>query len=121
MQVSSPVAGKLARLVYSVSRDGKPVRDLEPYLASPLHLAVVDRTLLRFAHLHGELPPFLADAIFDPRDPALQHAHQYLPDRFGPRMDAYVTFPALGEYVLFGEFKRTGKIVVSRFELTVGK
>lgn len=43
----------------------------------------------------------------------------YLPAVFGPNVEAHATFPEPGVYYLFGEFKHEGKVLVSKFAITV--
>src|SRR5690606_21562207 len=48
-------SGTPERLVYSISRDAKPVPNLSPYLGAPMHIAVVQHNMRSFIHTHGEL------------------------------------------------------------------
>ncbi|HRH93925.1 MAG TPA: hypothetical protein PKV72_05340, partial [Candidatus Peribacteria bacterium] len=106
------------KLHYSISKDGKPVTDLETYLAAPMHLAIVRSDLLQFQHTHGEMPQSWWDALVNPRDP-MKHPHVILPDTFGPDIDAYTMFPFPGRYVVFGQFLHNGKVVTTRFEIEI--
>jgi hypothetical protein len=107
-------AGVMQKLTYEFSES-----DLEPYLSAPMHLTIVKTDLSRVIHTHGELPQNLWDSIFNRRDSNASHIHQYLPDTFGPKIVAYVLFPAPGEYELFGQVRRGGNIVLTRFTVTV--
>jgi hypothetical protein len=110
--------GSLQHLQYTISKDGKPVQDLEAYLSAAMHISVVKDDLRTFIHTHAEVPQTFFDSIFNPIDPA-KHVHIYVPDRFGPTLDAYVQFPTSGTYDVFGEFKRNGKVIVTRFSVKV--
>ncbi len=112
-------AGKVQKLTYAFAADGSPVNDLQPYLSAAMHLSVVSVDLRRFMHAHGELPQQFPDSLLNPRDPSLSHVHQYLPDRFGPSIVSYVRFPTPGMYELFGEVKRGGKVILTRFVVEV--
>ncbi len=113
-------SGTVQKLVYRFTNaDGTPVTDLQPYLAAPMHMSVVKTDLQAFLHVHAELPQNLWDSIFTPRDPNAKHIHQFLPDQFGPELAAYVLFPTPGQYEIFGEVRRNGKTVLTRFRLSV--
>ena len=122
VRLSTPAilkAGSVQRISYNFTESGAPVTNLRPYLSAPMHLSAATSDLRAFIHTHGELPQTFLDAIFTPRDPDALHAHAFLPDRFGPDIAAYVMFPFPGQYVLFGEVNRDGKIVVTKFTVNV--
>jgi hypothetical protein len=52
----TPVAGREAPPTISVSRDGQPVTDLQPYLDTYAHLTAIHQGDLAFAHLHPTAP-----------------------------------------------------------------
>ncbi len=112
-------AGQLTNLTYTVLKDGKPVTDMAPYLSAAMHLGIIDQNLQGFIHGHG--------GAYIPGSAAIQglfqnyvnfHNH-FVPDKFGPRIQARVTFPREGLYQIFGEFKHAGKIVTTRFMVKV--
>ena len=53
-------AGADAKLTLSVSRDGKPVTDLQPYLAAYGHLVALRDGDLAYLHVHPEGRPTMA-------------------------------------------------------------
>jgi hypothetical protein len=112
------VGRQMQKFTYTIEKNGKPVTDLQSYLAAPMHLAVVKDDLRKFFHTHGLLPQSLIDSIFNPRDPNVQ-VHEYLPDAFGPNVDAYMNFQTPGAYIVFGEFKHQGKVTVTKFSVEV--
>jgi len=115
-------AGEKVKLYYNIEEDGKPVRDLEPYLGAAMHIAIVRQDLGRFTHTHGE--------AHQPGSMWFQqllgkyfkyHAH-FAPDKFGPAVvtQPWTTiFPTDGTYQVFGEFKHDGKVIVTNFSVNV--
>ncbi|NOS68177.1 MAG: hypothetical protein HOO67_07530 [Candidatus Peribacteraceae bacterium] len=112
-------SGIVQKLRYVFEEDGEAVHDLEPYLAAPMHLSIVKTDLQKLIHTHAELPQTWWGSIFNRRDPNAKHVHMFLPDRFGPEFVVYAYFPTPGEYELLGEINRGGKIVLTRFTMTV--
>jgi len=109
---SSPVvSGKEVKFRYIITRDGKPVTDLEPYLSAPMHLAIISADLKNhFIHTHGEVPGMEHHA---------GHMHMKPPASFGPEIDVHTTFPAKGLYQIFGEFRHHDKVVATSFMVEV--
>jgi methionine-rich copper-binding protein CopC len=108
-------AGSPQKFSFAFTQSGAPVIDLTPYLSAPMHLAIVRDDLRKFQHTHAELPQTLWQRIVNPRNPKAKHLHTPLPERFGPTLDAYITFPSPGTYVIFGEFMREGYLHRVRF------
>jgi Cu+-exporting ATPase len=106
-------AGKEAMLSYLIKKNGTLVNDLQPYLSAPMHIAVISADLNNFIHAHGELPGM----------PSVQshagHHHMTVPEKFGPRIEAHLTFPAKGVYQIFGEVKHEGKVILTSFMVEV--
>ena len=110
------------RISYHIEKNGKPVRDLEPYLAAAMHIGIVREDLGIFSHTHGE--------AYQPGSVWFQqqfgtyikyHIH-FAPDNFGPAVIAQpwlTVFPTAGTYQVFGEFKHQGKIIVTYFTVQV--
>jgi hypothetical protein len=90
--------GKHARLTFTVSdaKTGAPVTDLEPYLGAPAHMLIVRRDL--------------SDAI---------HAHPEEQVASGPTVSFHPIIPAVGDYKLWIQFQRAGKVSTTAFEFTV--
>jgi len=108
--------GQKTSLSYLITQSGSLIQDLEPYLSAPMHLAIVRSDLRHFQHTHGFLPlPFLENLFATDAE----RMHAFVPDAFGPRVDASITFPTSGTYVIFAEFHHAGKIVVTRFMVDV--
>lgn len=92
------VPGQEAELTLSVTRDGEPVTDLQPYLAAYGHLVALRDGDLAYLHVHPGGEP--GDG-------------RTLP---GPDITFYASVPSAGDYRLFLDFKHDG--VVRTAELT---
>ena len=107
-------AGKEATLKYMIRKDGEPVTELEPYLAAPMHAAIISSDLENFIHEHGELP---GESMGHRH---LGHMmHMDVPKKFGPEIDITVVFPARGLYQIFSQVQHRGKVVVLSFMVEV--
>lgn len=108
-------AGEVAKLAYAVEKNGVPIVDLEPYLGAAMHIAVARGDLRRLIHTHGQ--PYLPGSAYFQQlfqDYVKYHAH-FVPDHFGPKMQARIAFPTPGVYKIFGELKHAGKVIVTSF------
>jgi hypothetical protein len=105
-------AGQETTLGYFIEKDGKPVADLEPYLAALMHLAVIKADLRNFIHAHGEAPGF-------PSAHSAGHIHGTALHGFGPLIEATVIFPVKGVYRVFSEIKHQGKVIVTSFMVNI--
>jgi hypothetical protein len=83
-------------LVFRVSREGRPVQDLEPYLGALGHLVALREGDLAFLHVHPE-----------------DHA-----GAAGPEIAFHATFPSEGRYRLFLQFAHAGRVRTAAFTLT---
>ena len=91
------VAGQESELTLSVSRDGQPVTDLQPYLAAYGHLVVLRDGDLAYLHVHP---------AGEPGDGAT---------RPGPDITFYATAPSAGDYRLFLDFQHDGVVRTAEF------
>ncbi|MFI6366708.1 hypothetical protein ACIBG0_28610 [Nocardia sp. NPDC050630] len=92
--------GQASKVVLSVSRDGKPVTDLQPYLGAYGHLVALRAADLAYLHVHPEGSP--GDGV----TPA------------GPGITFYVDAPSAGEYRLFLDFQHEGVVRTAEFTLS---
>jgi hypothetical protein len=94
-------AGGETELQLSVSRDGAPVTDLEPYLGAYGHLVVLRTSDLGYLHVHplGELG-----------DPSVAP---------GPHVRFATTAPSPGTYRLFLDFQHGGVVRTAAFTVEV--
>jgi hypothetical protein len=88
-----PVAGQSTELALTVSRDGRPVNDLEPYLGAFGHLVAIRSGDLAYLHVHP-----LGD------EPEGDTA------RGGPTVRFAVEVPSPGDYRLFFDFSHEGVV-----------
>ena len=94
------VAGQQSTLTLSVSRDGRPVTDLQPYLAAYGHLVALRDGDLAYLHVHPAGEPG------DGRTPA------------GPGITFHASAPA-GDYRLFLDFKHGDVVRTAEFTVRV--
>jgi hypothetical protein len=83
----TPAAGKMAKLTFTVTRDGKPVTDLQPYLEARGHLVALRADDLAYLHVH-------------PEDEATP----------GDRIAVMTELPTAGRYRLFLQFKHRDRV-----------
>lgn len=93
--------GRASKVVLTVSRDGKPVTDLQPYLGAYGHLVALRAADLAYLHVHPEGSP--GDGV----TPA------------GPGITFYVDAPSTGEYRLFLDFQHEGVVRTAEFTVSV--
>jgi P-type Cu+ transporter len=73
---------------------GKPVDDLQPYLAAAGHVVVMKSGAQTFAHEHAEVEDAQGRTVFA------------LPGQtFGPELDVHAEFDTPGLYQLWGQFR----------------
>jgi hypothetical protein len=95
----SPRAGIPAPLTVTVSRNGKPVTDLQPYLGTYAHLTAFHQGDLAFAHLH---PSGTVNG-----------------DHGGPALHFDAVLPEPGSYRLFLQFQASGSLRTAQVTLPV--
>lgn len=95
--------GHDSQLTLSVSRDGTPVTDLQPYLAAYGHLVALRQGDLAYLHVHPDGEPG------DGRTKA------------GPAIVFHTTAPSDGTYRLYLDFKHEGVVRTAEFTVPAGK
>ncbi len=93
-------AGEDAELTLSVSRDGRPVTDLEPYLGAYGHLVALRSADLAYLHVHPDGTP--DDGETEP----------------GPDVVFYAEVPSADRYHLYLDFKHEGVVRTAAFTVT---
>jgi hypothetical protein len=93
---SDVVTGGEASLVFDVSRNSRPVEDLEPYLGALGHLVALREGDLAFLHVHPETG-----------------------EGSGPRIAFRAAFPSGGRYRLFLQFAHGGRVQTVAFTVEV--
>lgn len=99
----SPVAGEETELSVAVSRDGKPVYDLEPYLGAFGHLVAIRGGDLAYLHVH----------------PLGDEAGSEGNEAGGPEVRFAVHVPSPGDYRLFFDFSHDGTVRTAAFTVHV--
>jgi len=94
--------GEESELTLSVSRDGRPVTDLQPYLGAFGHLVVLRDGDLAYLHAHP----------VDEADGATATS--------GPHVRFATTAPSAGDYRLFLDFKHDGVVRTAAFTVSAG-
>ncbi|MFB4269429.1 hypothetical protein [Nonomuraea sp. GTA35] len=89
------VPGSSGKLTLTVSKDGEPVTDLEPYLGAYGHLVALRAGDLAYLHVHPEESK-----------------------QAGPEITFYAQAPSRGDYRLFLDFKHEGKVRTASFTAT---
>jgi len=97
----TPKANEASMLTLSVSRDGKPVDDLQPYLGAYGHLVAVRASDLAYLHVHP---------MGEPGDGATAP---------GPEIGFHTTFPSTGAYRLFLDFQHRDVVRTAAFTVNV--
>lgn len=90
-------AGKTSPLTLTVSRDGVPVTDLQPYLGAYGHLVALREGDLAYLHVHPDGEPGA-----------------------GPQVKFAAEVPSAGTYRLFLDFRHGGVVRTAGFTLTTG-
>ena len=94
--------GKASELKLNVSRDGRPVKNLQPYLGAYGHLVALRSGDLAYLHVHPNGEP--GDGSTKP----------------GPQISFTATAPSSGTYRLFLDFKHEGKVHTAEFTVRAG-
>ncbi|MGR6963997.1 hypothetical protein ACU610_06020 [Geodermatophilus sp. URMC 61] len=94
--------GAESQLTLSVSRDGRPVTDLQPYLAAYGHLVALRDGDLAYLHVHPAGEP--GDGTTQP----------------GPDITFYATAPSAGDYRLFLDFQHGDVVRTAEFTVHAG-
>lgn len=95
------VPGVSSELTLTVSRDGAPVTDLEPYLAAYGHLVALRAGDLAYLHVHPAGEPG------DGATPA------------GPAITFYADVPTAGDYRLYLDFQHQGVVRTAAFAVHI--
>ena len=97
-----PEPGVETELTFTVSRDGRPVDDLQPYLGAYGHLVSLRVGDLAYLHTH-------------PAEEAGAGGSG------GPDVDFMTTFPTAGTYRLFLDFRVDGEVRTAALTVDVGR
>lgn len=95
--------GTSSKVTLSVSRDGRPVTDLQPYLGAYGHLVALRDGDLAYLHVHPDGTPG------DGRTPA------------GPQVTFHAEVPSAGSYRLYLDFQHAGRVRTAEFTALAGR
>jgi hypothetical protein len=95
--------GTSSKLTLSVSKDGKPVTDLQPYLGAYGHLVALRHGDLAYLHVHPDGAPG------DGRTAA------------GPDVTFFAEVPSAGNYRLFLDFQHGSQVRTAAFTAVAGQ
>ncbi|ADI04931.1 hypothetical protein SBI_01810 [Streptomyces bingchenggensis BCW-1] len=95
--------GKSSELMLTVTKDGKPVRDLQTYLGAYGHLVALRSGDLAYLHVHPGGEP--GDGRTEP----------------GPEISFMATAPSPGAYRLFLDFKHQGQVHTAAFTVQAAR
>ncbi|MFE6029004.1 hypothetical protein [Streptomyces niveus] len=93
--------GKANELKLTVTKDGKPVTNLQPYLGAYGHLVALRAGDLAYLHVHPNGEP--NDGVTEP----------------GPEVSFTATAPSSGAYRLFLDFQHKGEVRTAAFTVDV--
>jgi hypothetical protein len=96
------VPGQASPVTLTVSKDGRPVTDLQPYLAAYGHLVALRQGDLAYLHVHPDGAP--GDGV----TPA------------GPQIEFVAEVPSAGSYRLFLDFQHDGVVRTAEFSVPTG-
>lgn len=122
MDHSGAYAGEVTTLKFNVTKGGKPVTDMKPYLSAVSHVSVVKNDLSAFVHTHGEV--HLPGAPYPPvvvRNGKIIHSMSAMtpPASFGPSFEAHVLFPSEGRYTVWAQIYVGGSVIPTSFTVDV--
>lgn len=94
------MAGMTHTFTVSISKDGKPVHDLQPYLETYAHLTAIHQGDLAFAHLHPEGPAATENTG-------------------GPELTFQTSMPESGNWRFFIQFRTAGVLHTASLTMSV--
>ena len=125
LAVPEPInAGEEANFTFTLTRDGQPVNDLEPYLGAAAHVAIASADTQQFAHTHGEAAG--GDDVDAQRAGGDGHeGHEDMGSSdsgevaLGPEITFHHTFPSPGLYKVWGQFSHDGRVITVPYVVEV--
>jgi len=106
LDTGGPVkTGAATHMAYTVTKDGTPVTDLQPYLGAMGHLVIISENLKEFVHSH-------------PHEEGAGHGAA---TQGGPKVDFEAHFKAPGVYKGWAQFQHMGKVITVPMTFNVAK
>jgi hypothetical protein len=104
LDTGGPVkTGAATHMAYTITKDGKPVTDLTPYLGAMGHLVIISEDRTEFVHSH-------------PHEEGAEHGAA---TKGGPKVDFEAHFKKPGLYKGWAQFQHMGKVVTVPFTFQV--
>ena len=104
LEAGEPRAGRSSTLTFTVSRDGRPVGDLAPYLGAKGHLVALREGDLAFLHVHPEEET---------------HGGHGSGAMAADEISFATTFPTAGRYRLYLQFRHEDAVRTAEFTVEV--
>jgi hypothetical protein len=117
---TTPRAGATIPMAFEVDgADGKPVAAIQAYMGMAGHAMIVARDFSVFAHIHptGSVP-MAALALVEGVAAPIDHSH-HAGMTFGPELSFPYAFPHAGDYRVFVQIKKDGRIETAAFDVGV--
>jgi YHS domain-containing protein/plastocyanin len=112
VKVSPPLqAGRQSLLTYSISKDGQPVSDLQPYLAAMGHMMAIHLNGRDVVHTHAVNPGA------DPQT-GLEVTPKMATEA-GPQITYKLQLPSGGVYRIWAQFEHNGRVLTVPFTFDV--
>ena len=114
--------GDEAVLAYDISRDGRPVTDLDPYLGAMGHLVIISEDLKQFVHSHPLGEDHHGESAHDESADANEHREHggVASGSRGSIVSFHATFPTGGLYKAWLQFQHDGHVKTVSFVIQVG-
>lgn len=106
--------------ILDVSKDGKPVTDLEPYLTAPCHVVIISADTKQFTHTHGDVPSGPMSGDMGNMDMS-KMGNIPVPAHFGPKIQFTHTFMQPGPYRIWMQFGYHGKVETVQYDVEIEK
>jgi hypothetical protein len=100
--------GRESEISFNLRKDGLPIRNLQMYLGSEMHVFVVKMDLSKAGHTHAYRPGHA------------MHFGNMSQVYYGPNIPMRYTFQDSGRYALFVMFRHDGNVVTKRIFVDVG-
>jgi len=110
MKASSLTAGETVKLDFFISKGGKPVTNLTPYLGAQGHCVIISQDGSQFLHSHPD-----DDGAHDHAPGSTPHVDAPTPDK----VSFATQFPAAGLYKVWGQFLHDGDMIIAGFVVDV--
>lgn len=110
MKASSLTAGDSVKLDFFISKGGKPVTNLTPYLGAQGHCVIISQDGSQFLHSHPD-----DGGGHDHAPGSKPHVDAPTPDK----VSFATQFPAAGLYKVWGQFVHDGEMIIAGFVVDV--